>query len=448
MKIAACILILMVSGGVLFAEDVTINGTVVNRSGSAVAGATVTLLPGNIATTTKDDGSFSFDETSVTFEDNLRSVRSGYQTPSVERGKLSLYLKKRTGVRITVFSLRGEVVDRIAVKAAVGKNVIRLPYRGTGVYIYHIQAGADVYTIKGTVLSTIDIITKHSRDNGISAMEMTTASSETTPAEYTIIITKDGYIDNSVTIKYDADYAPIKITTVESEGTVTDIDGNVYQTIRIGNQVWTVENLRTTRFNDEEPIPLVTDTSEWGDFNIYNRENPKNGDPVPQFCFYNNTTNEDTIQKFGALYNWYVVKTGKLAPEGWHVPDTAEWLELRDYLLNNPFQTEAADEFDLVVKSMAAGIYWNDTLAERISNDFTANNISGFSAIPAGYRTGTSMILYMLAGERGYWWSSTEKHPECPCMFTLFDFLGECNYLAINDAGFGMSVRLIKDSVD
>ncbi|HEX2958134.1 MAG TPA: hypothetical protein VHO70_14970, partial [Chitinispirillaceae bacterium] len=69
------------------------------------------------------------------------------------------------------------------------------------------------------------------------------------------------------------------------------------------------------------------------------------------------------------------------------------------------------------------------------------------SAIPAGYRTGSSMILYMFAGERGYWWSSTEKHPECPCWFTLYDFTGQCDYLAINSGEFGLSVRLVRDVV-
>lgn len=191
-----------------------------------------------------------------------------------------------------------------------------------------------------------------------------------------------------------------------------------------------MENLRTTKYNDGEPIPLVTDTSEWGNFDIYERTRNTNGDPAPQFCFYNNTTNADTIKKFGALYIWYVVKTGKLAPEGWRIPDISDWLELRNYLLQNPFQSAASSEFELVVKSLAAGIFWDPARAEQISTDFTANNLTGFSAIPAGYRTGSSVILYMFAGERGYWWSSTEKYPECPCWFTLYNFTDQCNYLA------------------
>src|ERR1035441_4507351 len=98
---------------------------------------------------------------------------------------------------------------------------------------------------------------------------------------------------------------------IASAGTVTDIDGNVYQTVKIGNQIWTVENLRVTRFNDGTAIPLDTSTATWD--SIWN-----NGLTIPAYCYYNNMTNTDSIKKWGALYNWYAVNTGKLAPKGWH----------------------------------------------------------------------------------------------------------------------------------
>ncbi len=102
-------------------------------------------------------------------------------------------------------------------------------------------------------------------------------------------------------------------------GTVTDIDGNVYQTIGIGSQYWTAENLKTTRFNDGTPIPLVTDNSTW-EFLV-----------APGYCWYNN---DEAASKevYGALYNWYVVVSSKLPPEGWHVSTDAEWTILETFL--------------------------------------------------------------------------------------------------------------------
>ncbi len=95
---------------------------------------------------------------------------------------------------------------------------------------------------------------------------------------------------------------------------VKDGDGNIYQTVTIGTQIWLKENLKTTRYNDGTDISLITDQTEW-----------KNAISAA-YCWYDNDiTNKDP---FGALYNWYAVNTGKLCPKGWHVPSESEWTEL------------------------------------------------------------------------------------------------------------------------
>ena len=112
-------------------------------------------------------------------------------------------------------------------------------------------------------------------------------------------------------------------------GTVEDIDGNVYNTVRIGDQVWTVENLRVTRFNDGTPIPHITDDNQWGNLS------------TPAYCFYDNSSaNGD---KYGALYNWHAVNTGKLAPYGWRVPTYDDWKILRNYLTNNGYNWDGSN---------------------------------------------------------------------------------------------------------
>ena len=106
--------------------------------------------------------------------------------------------------------------------------------------------------------------------------------------------------------------------TASEEHTITDIDGNVYRTIRIGDQEWMSENLKTTRYNDGQPIPNITDNSQWVNLT------------TPGYCWYNNNLSNKEI--YGGLYNWYAVSAGNLAPEGWHVPSEAEWVSLIQFL--------------------------------------------------------------------------------------------------------------------
>jgi len=97
--------------------------------------------------------------------------------------------------------------------------------------------------------------------------------------------------------------------------TVKDIDGNVYNTITIGTQVWMAENLKTTKFDDSTAIPLRLDNKDWKALF------------TPAYFCYDNDENAN-INTYGALYNWYAVSTNKLCPAGWHIPDDAEWTTL------------------------------------------------------------------------------------------------------------------------
>ena len=97
-------------------------------------------------------------------------------------------------------------------------------------------------------------------------------------------------------------------------GSIKDIEGNSYETVIIGDQIWMAENLRTTTYNDGTPIEYVQD---W---------NLKKG----QYCWYDH--DEGNKKPYGALYNWYAVNTGKLAPEGWRIPTYKDWEELKEIL--------------------------------------------------------------------------------------------------------------------
>jgi len=217
----------------------------------------------------------------------------------------------------------------------------------------------------------------------------------------------------------------------DNTGSVTDIDGNVYQTVKIGNQVWIVENLRTTKYNDGTPIPLVTDTTAWKALT------------TPGYCYYNNTTHADSIKKYGALYNWYAVDTKKLTPKGWHVPTDAEWTILQNYLIANGYNWDGTTTGNKIAKSMAAKTDWKTYEdAWAIGNDLTKNNRSGFSALPGGSRDDLGNFYFI--GLDCYWWSATEADASSAYFRYLF-----CGYRSLvrnfNSKSYGFSVRLLRD---
>jgi uncharacterized protein (TIGR02145 family) len=236
-----------------------------------------------------------------------------------------------------------------------------------------------------------------------------------------------------------------------SSCTVKDADGNVYKTVKIGNQVWTTENLRTTKYNDNTPIPLDTSKASWAYAT------------TAKYCYYNNTTNADSIKKFGALYNWFAVDTKKLAPDGWHVPTDDDWKILVFYLAGKDFDyydsisvNECRNE---IAKILAAKTDWiTNSYFGTIGCDLSKNNSSGFSALPGGYRGNNGNFSNI--GKIGHWWSTTEVMVDTSRKYQNYPDTAdhtvhayhrslEFNYGAlvryIYSKSFGFSVRLIKD---
>jgi uncharacterized protein (TIGR02145 family) len=213
--------------------------------------------------------------------------------------------------------------------------------------------------------------------------------------------------------------------------TVNDADGNKYNTVKIGTQVWTVENLKTTRYNDGTPIPNVTDNYQWSNLS------------TGAYCNYDNL--ESNAATYGRLYNWYAVNTGKLAPAGWHVPTDNDWTILEKYLIANGYNYDGTKDVDKIAKSLCAKTNWAlSNLAGTPGAVPENNNSSGFTALPCGYRyIGNGTFDYV--GKVGYWWSSTELYEDYDysrCLhFSTKDLLKYYNY----DKGYGFSVRLVRD---
>lgn len=220
-------------------------------------------------------------------------------------------------------------------------------------------------------------------------------------------------------------------STTLGVATLTDIDGNIYHQVKIGTQVWTVENLRTTKYNDGSAIPHVMVDSLWALLS------------TPGFCNYNNATHPDTIKKWGALYNWYAVNTGKLAPAGWHVPTDEEWTILEYYLIANGYNWDASKSGNKIGKSLAAKTEWSssETVGE-IGKDLNGNNRTGFSALPSGLRSahGTSSSQSTL----GYLWTATDQD-EWVAFFRYLSNAGDYLSRHFLSKNCGFSVRLVRD---
>ena len=190
------------------------------------------------------------------------------------------------------------------------------------------------------------------------------------------------------------------------QNAVTDIDGNSYDAIQIGNQVWMTDNLRTTRYADGSTIPL-------GDSNSYT-EPYRYAPGLNQ----SNEENMSNVTQYGYLYNWSAVMhvassstsnpsgVQGICPDGWHVPSDAEWTELTTYVKSQPnYLSRGSAEH--IAKALAATWGWNSSnMTDVPGNNPSTNNSTGFSALPAGYwDDGTHNF-----GGKAYFWSATEGY--------------------------------------
>jgi len=200
---------------------------------------------------------------------------------------------------------------------------------------------------------------------------------------------------------------------------VTDIDGNSYRVVIIGAQTWMAENLRVTKLNDGTPIPNITLGSEWVKLT------------TPGHCWYANNES-DNKENYGALYNWYAVNSGKLAPLGWHVATQEEWTVLINYL---------GGEAEAGGKMKEPGlVFWNSPNAD-------ANNFSGFSARAGGGRDCFCSGTHGLK-DKGYWWTSTASdNKDMAYYHTLNKEAGTIDNSVniVNYKALGFSVRCVKD---
>lgn len=175
--------------------------------------------------------------------------------------------------------------------------------------------------------------------------------------------------------------------------TVTDYDGNVYQTVQIGNQLWMASNLKVTHYRNGDLIPTGHSDDAWKDL-----DNTNTG----AYCVYDNlTANANT---YGNLYNWYAVNDSRnIAPAGWHVPTDEEIKILEIYLGMSQTQADNENWRGTNEGSKLAGSA--DLWADGSLKGNASFGNSGFNFLPGGYRYQTGS--YNDLGDSGYFWSSS-----------------------------------------
>lgn len=206
---------------------------------------------------------------------------------------------------------------------------------------------------------------------------------------------------------------------------VYDIDSNRYEVIKIGNQYWFKENLRTTHYRDTVKIPNRQDATEWSQ--------NKSG----AYAFFDNEAKN--IEQYGFLYNGYAVATGRLCPEGWHIPTDKEWIELERFLGLPAAELEQTGDRGNIAPKLKSPSGWN-------SSEFSGDNSSGLAIKPAGARKDNGEFVTL--GQYGNFWTSTVYDDRYGLLYLWnhhvhynTDAVGRIYTLATN----GYSCRCVKD---
>jgi len=256
-------------------------------------------------------------------------------------------------------------------------------------------------------------------------------------------VTTKSYVDNSVSNTYTQAEVDAIVSSLQSQidalkpTSVTDQDGNTYEYLTYGEQVWTVENAEMVTYRDGTEIPQVTDATEWNNLT------------TGAWCYYDNDSTK------GRLYNWYAVMgihdndpntpNKEFAPEGWHVPTDAEWTTLENYLIANGYNYDGTTTGNKIAKAMASTTGWNtSTVTGAVGNDQSLNNSSGFNGFPEGTRSYFGSFSNN-EGNQAIFWSSTEED-----VYNVWDrYLSYKNsyvYRTNDNKRDGFSVRFVKDN--
>jgi len=261
------------------------------------------------------------------------------------------------------------------------------------------------------------------------------------PYNYTIdseAYDPDAYTIRATAIDDEGDEDSDEVTITISESTqVVDFDGNVYESVSIGNQVWIDENIKSTHYSDGTPIQEIQDASAWDEASK----------DTQAYSWYEN--NPSLGEVYGALYTWPAAVNGAagseanpsgiqgVCPEGWHVPSESEWLELEMYL--GMSEEEAAK--NMFRGTDEGGMLKDSGLDYWSSPNTGATNETWFTALPGGARDSAG-TFYNMGGGAFFWTASGDG-----TMAGFRSVVSDRSTIEMNGNfnNWGYSVRCVKD---
>jgi uncharacterized protein (TIGR02145 family) len=379
-------------------------GTGLNTSG-------FTAVPGGIRNFA---GEFYYSTTSATWWSSTENLPPTAWCRGLFFDKTEIY--RKDGRKIMGFSIRCMKNYLAEINT---NDVTNVSNSTANVSIQILNNGGTPILSKGIVWSTFELPTVLSNDgylidesnNEEISFSITGLASNTTY-----------YLRSFATNEVGTNYGDQLVFTTQGEmgpqpcpdvPTVTDVNGNIYNTVKIGNQCWMKENYKAINYSDSQPVSHFQDSMSWVSAG------------VGAYCYYNNDSAQ-YADEYGALYNFYAIESGTLCPEGWKVPQILEWLILTDYLGGDHVAGGKMKE--------AGTDYW-------LAPNTGATNQSGFTALPGGIRLGDDSNFTAM-NEGGAWWMNYDDG-DTFLLYTSYD--SDSLFSEGATRQFGVSVRCVKE---
>jgi len=406
--------------------------TATNESGFAESNTTTTSFPSptNLTATAVNDA-----EISLTWQDNC-SFEDGYRLERQEDGGTWMQVSE-VAEDVTVYTDSGLpygpnytyrvlAYTDINQSAFATSNLITTSFPAPTNFIATAQNDTDILLEWTDNCSFEEGFRIERRVNGGDWAQVSELSNSTT--QYSDVVTNvyeaDSYRIYAFTSSNQSNYSYSGNVTI----LISDIDGNSYMTVKIGDQWWMAENLKVTHYRNGDVIPKVTDESSWSEL------------LTGAYCNYgNDDSNADT---YGSLYNWYAVDDSRnIAPSGWHVPTDAEWKELEMALGMSQSEADNINGRGTNEGSKLAGradLWYGGNL--ETNAEF---GTSGFTVLPSGSRSGSSGIFGSM-GSFGFFWSASVNYGDRGWARWLHYISSD---IWRNDigSGAGLAVRCLRD---
>lgn len=435
-KIALLIFFVLVMLNFSSAE-IVLDGVILDNGAEPVQNAFVQLVDREdtsrtFSDYTNDNGQYRIRVTETGIKDwtppKTFRLYQNYPNPFNPLTVIKYSLAGPAPVRIDIFNVRGQKIRTLhGLQTDTSGRVVwnatddRGDRVSAGIYIYSLVAGGKRINRKMVLIDD---------EVGVGGVTLSGLSDKTGSGvlhkklsnQYILEVSGE----NIETYKRNLALHSSKVLNITVIRTVTDIDGHVYRTVKIGDQWWMAENLKATHYRNGDPILKVKGNAAWI------------GITTGAYCNYNN--DETHVSTYGRLYNFYAVADERsIAPQGWHVPSDEEWKQLEMHL--GISQSEADDDgwrgLDGGGKLKEAGT------AHWLSPNTGANNKSGFSALPAGYRLSV-YGKFSSMGNYAFFWSASKNDNSGAWSRSLnanFSGIGR----TYGSEHYGFSVRCLKD---